>query len=76
MDLKSEPKMRSIMEARVGPTTGLAEITCQILRKIKDHSENIYEIKSTEEIHRKFKDFNDNVLPGSFANKIIGSMDN
>ena len=63
------------MGANVGPNTGLFQIACQILRKIKDNSKNFYEIKNTEELARKFQDFNQSVPPEGRSNRVIGSMD-
>ena len=67
--------MRPIMGANVSPNTGLSQIACEILRKIKENSENFYEIRNTEELLRKFKDFNQSVSPEGISNRVIASMD-
>ena len=74
-DPKIGPKMRPIMGANVGPNTGLSQIACEILRKIKENAENFYEIRNTEELLRKFKDFNQSVSPEGRSNRVIASMD-
>ena len=71
------PELRPIMEARIGPNTSLAQISCKILRAISDEvkAEHRFDVKSTEEMLNSFDTFNENLAQLSTSNKVLLSMD-
>ena len=69
--------LRPIMAARIGPNASLAQIGCKILRLIAENVRESVVIKSTEELLRKFEDFNTkmkNENPKGIK-KVVMSMD-
>ena len=54
-------ELRPIMAATVGPNTGISQIGCKILRAVSDKVKENKVVKSTEEMLRKFSDYNEKV---------------
>ena len=68
--------LRPIMTARVGPNTSLAQIGSRILKVIADNVKEDNAIKSTEELLRKFEDYNRKIqVSNSHSGKTVFSMD-
>ena len=73
-DPKIGPDLRPIMGAKVGPNTSVSQIGCQMLRAIADSITINHSVKSTEEMLRKFEDYNSGEINHS-SKKVIFSMD-
>ena len=73
------PELRPIMGAKVGPNTGLSQIGCKILKKVLEKKNDKKEVKSTEELMAKFKEYNSNRSEETgqqvVKSKTVGSMD-
>ena len=68
--------LRPIMGANIGPNHSLAQIGSKFLRAIADNVKETSVIKSTEELLRKFEEYNSRIVknePG--PKKVVFSMD-